>query len=86
MIETQKLEDSTLKRITKSNNTYEDVHITDVPSNVISNGTNITDQVLENINYKDDQSLEFSKLINNNIPTPQLGKNSGIIIKYFPWW
>lgn len=74
MIETKKLTDLTLKRITKSDNTYEDVHITDVPSNVISNGTNITDQVLENINYKDDQSLEFSKLINNNIPTPQPGK------------
>ena len=38
MIETKKLNDSTLKRTTKSNNTYEDVHITDVPSNVISHG------------------------------------------------
>lgn len=74
MIETKKLNDSTLKRITKSNNTYEDVHITDVPSNVISNGTNITDEVLENINYKDDNSIEFSKLTSNNVPTPQTGK------------
>lgn len=74
MIETKKLTDSTLKRITKSNNTYEDVHITDVPSNVISEGTSITDQVLANINYKDDNSLEFSKLSSNSIPTPESGK------------
>ena len=55
----KKLTDSTLKRITKSDNKYEDVHITDVPSNVISNGTNITDSVLENINYKDDNKLNL---------------------------
>lgn len=74
MIETKKLTDSTLKRITKSNNTYEDVHITDVPSNVVSEGTEITDEVLENINYKDDNSLEFSKLSTNTLPTPPSGK------------
>lgn len=74
MIETKKLTDSTLKRITKSNNNYEDVHITDVPSNVISDGTSITDQVLANINYKDDNSLEFSKLSTNTLPTPPSGK------------
>ena len=74
MIETKKLNDSTLKRITKSNNTYEDVHITDVPSNVISQGTDITDEVLETINYKDDNSLEFSKLTSNQVPTPETGK------------
>lgn len=34
MIETKKLSDLTLKRIIKSDNTFEDVHITDVPSNV----------------------------------------------------
>jgi len=72
MIETKKLTDSTLKRITKSNNTYEDVHITDVPSNVLENGTNITDEVLSNINYKDDQNIEFS--ISNGIVTPPNGK------------
>ena len=33
MIQTKKLTDSTLKRITKQDNTYEDVHIKDVPSN-----------------------------------------------------
>ena len=37
MIETKKLSDLTLKRITKSDNTFEDVHITYVPSNIISN-------------------------------------------------
>ncbi len=74
MIETKKLSDLTLKRITKSDNTFEDVHITDVPSNIISNGTNITDNTLDNINYKDNQLLEFNKLINNNIPTPESGK------------
>ena len=74
MIETKKLSDLTLKRITKSDNTFEDVHITDVPTNIISNGTNITDNTLDNINYKDNQSLEFNKLINNNMPTPESGK------------
>ena len=60
MIETKKLTDATLRRITKSDNTYEDVHISDVPGNVIEEGTIITDAVLANINYKDDNRLEFS--------------------------
>lgn len=67
MIITKKLTDSTLKRITKSDNTYEDVHITDIESNVISEGTSITDSVLENINYKDDNSVSFN--VTNSIPT-----------------
>ncbi|MCR4897840.1 MAG: hypothetical protein K5892_01305, partial [Acholeplasmatales bacterium] len=74
MIETKKLNDSTLKRITKSDNTYEDIHITDVPSNVISEGTLITDSVLGNINYKDDSHLEFSKISSESIPIPASGK------------
>ncbi len=40
MIETKKLADATLRRITKSDNTYEDVHISDVPVNIID-GENI---------------------------------------------
>ena len=59
MIQTKKLTDATLKRIVKSDNTYEDVHITDVPSNVIEEGTLITDTVLNSINYKNDKKVEF---------------------------
>jgi hypothetical protein len=32
MIETKKLNDATLRRITRSDNTTEDVHLTDVPT------------------------------------------------------
>ena len=38
MIETKKLNDATLRRITRSDNTSEDVHLTDVPNNVIESG------------------------------------------------
>lgn len=72
MIETKKLTDATLRRITKSDNTYEDVHISDVPGNVIEEGTIITDTVLANINYKDDNRLEFS--ISNNDVIPDTNK------------
>ena len=72
MIETKKLTDATLRRITKSDNTYEDVHISDVPGNVIEEGTIITDTVLANINYKDDNRLEFS--ISNVDLTPNTNK------------
>ena len=72
MIETKKLNDATLRRITRSDNTTEDVHLTDVPSNVISSGTQITDTVLANINYKDDNTLEFS--IANDDVLPSAGK------------
>ncbi|MBQ6782612.1 MAG: hypothetical protein IJP63_01230 [Acholeplasmatales bacterium] len=72
MIETKKLNDATLRRITRSDSTTEDVHLTDVPSNVISSGTQITDTVLANINYKDDNTLEFS--IANDDVLPSAGK------------
>ncbi|MBQ6782816.1 MAG: hypothetical protein IJP63_02260, partial [Acholeplasmatales bacterium] len=72
MIETKKLNEATLRRITRSDNTIEDVHLTDVPSNVISSGTQITDTVLANINYKDDNTLEFS--IANDDVLPSAGK------------
>lgn len=70
MIETKKLTDTTLKRIIKSDNTTLDVHITDVPENVISNGTVITDSVLANINYKDDNKIEFSMSNTDITPNP----------------
>lgn len=72
MIEAKKLTDATLRRITKSDSTYEDVHISDVPGNVIEEGTIITDTVLANINYKDDNRLEFS--ISNVDLTPNTNK------------
>lgn len=65
---TKKLTDSTLKRITKTDNTYEDVRITDVPSNVIEEGTNITDSVLSNINYKNDNNVTFDITDTDVIP------------------
>ena len=72
MIETKKLNDATLRRITRSDNTTEDVHLTDVPNNVIESGTQITDTVLANINYKDDKTIEFS--ITNDDVLPSAGK------------
>lgn len=72
MIETKKLTDATLRRIIKEDNTTLDVHILDVPGNVISSGTQITDAVLANINYKDDNSIMFS--ISNNDVIPDTNK------------
>ena len=70
---TKKLTDSTKRKITKSDSSYEEVNISDVSSNVISSGTQITDSVLSNINYKDDNSISFN--ISNSDLTPLSGKS-----------
>lgn len=70
---TKKLTDSTKRKITKSDSSYEEVNIDDVTGNVISSGTQITDSVLSNINYKDDNSISFN--ISNSDITPLSGKS-----------
>lgn len=70
---TKKLSDLSKRKITKSDSTIEEVNISDVTGNVISSGTQITDSVLSNINYKDDNSISFN--ISNFDITPLSGKS-----------
>lgn len=66
----KKLTDSSLKNVTKNNETYQ-VNINDVSSNVISDGTQITDSVLSNINYKDDKSISFDTTTKHHQQHPE---------------
>lgn len=66
-IYTKKLKNPKLKKIINKDGTKEEeVLIEDVKTNVLEEGTPITDSVLANINFKDNETLEFS-LVENPI-------------------
>ena len=88
-IYTKKLKNPKLKKIINKDGTKEEeVLIEDVKTNVLEEGTPITDSVLANINFKDNETLEFSLVENPiNVDTNKVcviyklkdGKNYGIV-------